>query len=131
MIVEPIMMNAGIITPDPGYLAGLAGLLHAHGALLTFDEVKTGLTAGPSGATGVVGVTPDILCLAKAIGGGVASACGGRVGRGHGPRGRGRVRDGGDLQREPPGHGGHPGHAHPTWPRPTPTDASTASGTGP
>jgi glutamate-1-semialdehyde 2,1-aminomutase len=74
MIIEPIMMNAGIITPDPGYLAGVKDLLHAHGALLTFDEVKTGLTAGPSGATGVVGVTPDIICLAKAIGGGVASA---------------------------------------------------------
>jgi glutamate-1-semialdehyde 2,1-aminomutase len=74
MILEPIMMNAGIITPEPGYLAGLADLLHAHGALLTFDEVKTGLTAGPSGAIGVTGVTPDIVCLAKAIGGGIASA---------------------------------------------------------
>jgi glutamate-1-semialdehyde 2,1-aminomutase len=74
MIVEPIMMNAGIIPPEPGYLAGAKDLLHAHGALLAFDEVKTGLTAGPSGATGIVGVTPDIVCLAKAIGGGVASA---------------------------------------------------------
>jgi glutamate-1-semialdehyde 2,1-aminomutase len=42
--------------------------------LLTFDEVKTGLTAGPGGATGLSGVTPDIICLAKAIGGGVAVA---------------------------------------------------------
>ncbi|HUZ20522.1 MAG TPA: aspartate aminotransferase family protein [Acidimicrobiales bacterium] len=74
MIVEPIMMNAGIVLPDAGYLAGLKALLHAEGALLTFDEVKTGLTAGPRGATGVVGVTPDIVCLAKAIGGGIASA---------------------------------------------------------
>jgi glutamate-1-semialdehyde 2,1-aminomutase len=74
MILEPIMMNAGIITPEPGYLAGLKDLLHAHGALLTFDEVKTGLTAGPAGATGVTGVTPDVICLAKAIGGGVAVA---------------------------------------------------------
>ncbi|MFZ0044319.1 MAG: aspartate aminotransferase family protein [Streptosporangiaceae bacterium] len=74
MILEPIMMNAGIIKPEPGYLAGLKELLHAHGALLTFDEVKTGLTAGPGGATGVTGVTPDIICLAKAIGGGVAVA---------------------------------------------------------
>ena len=73
MILEPIMMNAGIITPDPGYLSGLAELLHAHGALLAFDEVKTGLTAGPAGATGLVGVTPDLICLAKAIGGGIAS----------------------------------------------------------
>jgi glutamate-1-semialdehyde 2,1-aminomutase len=79
MIVEPIMMNAGIIHPDPGYLAGLKELLHAHGALLTFDEVKTGLTTGPSGATGIYGVTPDMVALAKAIGGGVSiAAIGGR-----------------------------------------------------
>jgi glutamate-1-semialdehyde 2,1-aminomutase len=74
MIIEPVMMNAGIIHPEPGYLAALADLLHAHGALLTFDEVKTGLTAGPGGATGLTGVQPDIVCLAKAIGGGVAIA---------------------------------------------------------
>ncbi len=74
MIVEPIMMNAGIIVPEPGYLAGLKELLHSRDALLIFDEVKTGLTAGPGGATAVVGVTPDVICLAKAIGGGVAVA---------------------------------------------------------
>ncbi len=74
MILEPIMMNAGIILPDPGYLAGLKDLLHAHDALLAFDEVKTGLTAGPGGATGLTGVTPDIICLAKAIGGGISVA---------------------------------------------------------
>jgi glutamate-1-semialdehyde 2,1-aminomutase len=74
MIVEPIMMNAGIILPEPGYLAGLKDLLHSRGVLLAFDEVKTGLTAGPGGATRLSGVTPDIICLAKAIGGGVAVA---------------------------------------------------------
>jgi glutamate-1-semialdehyde 2,1-aminomutase len=74
MIIEPIMMNAGIIHPEPGYLASLKDLLHAHGALLTFDEVKTGLTAGPGGATGLTGVVPDITCLAKSIGGGIAVA---------------------------------------------------------
>jgi glutamate-1-semialdehyde 2,1-aminomutase len=74
MIIEPIMMNAGIILPEPGYLAGLKELLHSRGALLTFDEVKTGLTAGPGGASGLTGVTPDIVCLAKAIGGGVSVA---------------------------------------------------------
>ena len=78
MILEPIMMNAGIITPGPGYLEGLRDLLHSHGAYLVFDEVKTGLTAGPGGATGLTGVTPDLITLAKAIGGGVAvSAVGG------------------------------------------------------
>ncbi len=74
MIIEPVMMNAGIIEPEPGYLAGLKDLLHSRGALLTFDEVKTGLTAGPGGATALTGVTPDIITLAKAIGGGVAIA---------------------------------------------------------
>ena len=49
MILEPVMMNAGIIPPDDGYLAGLKDLLHAEGAYLTFDEVKTGFTAGPGG----------------------------------------------------------------------------------
>lgn len=73
MILEPYMMNAGIIAPDEGYLASLKELLHRHGALLTFDEVKTGLTAGPAGATGRTGVTPDLVCLAKAIGGGIVS----------------------------------------------------------
>jgi glutamate-1-semialdehyde 2,1-aminomutase len=74
MIVEPIMMNAGIIRPEPGYLAALKELLHSRGALLTFDEVKTGLTSGPAGVTGLSGVVPDIICLAKALGGGVAVA---------------------------------------------------------
>jgi glutamate-1-semialdehyde 2,1-aminomutase len=78
MIVEPIMMNAGIIPPEPGYLAALRDVLHAHGALLTFDEVKTGLTVSAGGATAVYGVTPDIVCVAKALGGGVpVSALGG------------------------------------------------------
>ncbi len=74
MIVEPIMMNAGIIPPLPGYLAGLRDLLHSRGAVLTFDEVKTGLTVGPGGVTAASGVTPDLVCLAKSLGGGVAVA---------------------------------------------------------
>jgi glutamate-1-semialdehyde 2,1-aminomutase len=74
MIVEPIMMNAGIILPDPGYLEGIRELTRRHGAILTFDEVKTGLTVGPGGATRLLGVTPDIVCLAKAIAGGLPGA---------------------------------------------------------
>jgi glutamate-1-semialdehyde 2,1-aminomutase len=78
MIIEPIMMNAGIIKPESGYLQGLKELLHQHDALLCFDEVKTGLTVGPGGATSALGVTPDIICLAKALGGGlVIGAVGG------------------------------------------------------
>jgi glutamate-1-semialdehyde 2,1-aminomutase len=80
MIIEPIMMNAGIIPPEPGYLAGLADLLHSRGALLTFDEVKTGLTVGPGGVTQLSGVQPDLVCLAKSLGGGVAVAAIGGTG---------------------------------------------------
>ena len=70
MIVEPAMMNCGVILPDPGYLQGLKDLLHKHGAYLAFDEVKTGATIAFGGAIEAFGVTPDIVCLAKAIGGG-------------------------------------------------------------
>ena len=74
MIVEPVMMNAGIIPPDAGYLAAIRELVHAAGALLIFDEVKTGFTTGPGGVTALWGVVPDIVCLAKALGGGIAVA---------------------------------------------------------
>jgi glutamate-1-semialdehyde 2,1-aminomutase len=71
MIIEPVMMNAGIIPPAPGYLEGVRRITREHGALLSFDEVKTGLTIHAGGATKAFGVTPDIVCLAKALGGGV------------------------------------------------------------
>jgi glutamate-1-semialdehyde 2,1-aminomutase len=74
MILEPVMMNAGIIKPEPGYLAGLKELLHRHQALLTFDEVKTGLTVGPGGVTRSENVQPDLITLAKSLGGGVSVA---------------------------------------------------------
>jgi glutamate-1-semialdehyde 2,1-aminomutase len=74
MIVEPIMMNAGIIQPEPGYLADLREVLHRYGALLTFDEVKTGFTTGPGGVTRLSGVVPDLVCLAKSLGGGLPTA---------------------------------------------------------
>lgn len=71
VILEPMMMNAGIINPNPGYLEGLRRITRQHGALLTFDEVKTGLVVHQGGATGLFQVKPDIVCLAKALGGGV------------------------------------------------------------
>jgi glutamate-1-semialdehyde 2,1-aminomutase len=81
MILEPIMMNAGIIYPDDGYLQALGDLLHSHGALLTFDEVKTGFTVGPGGASGMLGATSDLVCVAKAMGGGLSTSAigGGKV----------------------------------------------------
>ncbi|MEP6641054.1 MAG: aspartate aminotransferase family protein, partial [Gaiellales bacterium] len=71
MIVEPAMMNAGFVLPEDGYLAGVKELLHAEGALLTFDEVKTGATIAYGGAVERFGVTPDVICLAKSVGGGL------------------------------------------------------------
>jgi len=80
VIVEPAMMNIGIVFPDPGYLEGVLEMAHRHGALLIFDEVKTGVTLAPGGATQLFGVVPDLVCLAKAIGGGLpCGAVGGRA----------------------------------------------------
>src|SRR2546430_8574327 len=74
------MMNIGIVLPEDGYLAGLRDLAHRHGALLIFDEVKTGITIAAGGATERFGVTPDLVALAKAIGGGLpCGAVGGRA----------------------------------------------------
>jgi glutamate-1-semialdehyde 2,1-aminomutase len=79
VIVEPAMMNVGIVLPDPGYLDQVKDVAHRHGALLIFDEVKTGVTIAPGGATDRFGVTPDLIALAKAIGGGLpCGALGGR-----------------------------------------------------
>ncbi len=71
MILEPIMMNIGMIPPPDGYLSDLKTLLHKHGAWLTFDEVKTGFGVAPGGATELLGVSPDLLCTAKAMAGGL------------------------------------------------------------
>jgi glutamate-1-semialdehyde 2,1-aminomutase len=71
MILEPIMMNAGVIPPDEGYLEGVREVVHDHRALLAYDEVKCGVTTAYGGATEYLGVRPDIVCLAKAMGGGV------------------------------------------------------------
>ncbi len=70
-IVEPALENIGICLPDPGYLAAAREITRRYGTLLIFDEVKTGITAGWGGATGYFGVQPDLVCLAKSIGGGL------------------------------------------------------------
>ncbi len=71
IIVEPAMMNIGMVLPQAGYLQGLKEIAHRHQALLIFDEVKTGVTLSSGGATETFSVVPDIVCLAKAIGGGL------------------------------------------------------------
>ncbi|HEX9260045.1 MAG TPA: aminotransferase class III-fold pyridoxal phosphate-dependent enzyme, partial [Acidimicrobiales bacterium] len=79
-IVEPAMENIGICLPDDGYLDAVREITQRHGTLLIFDEVKTGITAGWGGATGHFGVQPDLVCLAKSIGGGYpVGAFGGRA----------------------------------------------------
>jgi glutamate-1-semialdehyde 2,1-aminomutase len=69
-IVEPVMENIGICLPEPGYLEAVREITERHGTLLIFDEVKTGITAGYGGATTQLGVRPDLITLAKSIGGG-------------------------------------------------------------
>ena len=71
LIMEPVMMNIGIVLPKPGYLERVRELCTKHGVVLIFDEVKTGATIAAGGATEMFGVQPDLICLAKAIGGGV------------------------------------------------------------
>jgi glutamate-1-semialdehyde 2,1-aminomutase len=71
MIMEPAMMNIGVVLPQPGYLERVRELTREHGVLLIFDEVKTGLTIAPGGGTEYFGVLPDMVCLAKSLGGGL------------------------------------------------------------
>ena len=73
-ILEPVLENLGIVLPDAGYLEGVRELCDEYNVILIFDEVKTGLTAGPQGAAQKLGVKPDLICLAKSIGGGVPIA---------------------------------------------------------
>ncbi len=70
-IVEPVMENIGICMPQAGYLEDVRRITREHGTMLIFDEVKTGITAGWGGATGALNVVPDLVCLAKSIGGGL------------------------------------------------------------
>ena len=70
IILEPIMMNVGLCMPQKGFLEGLREMCTREGALLIFDEVKTGAKLGWGGASEYFGVKPDVICLAKSIGGG-------------------------------------------------------------
>jgi glutamate-1-semialdehyde 2,1-aminomutase len=77
VILEPAMMNINIVPPVPGYLERVRELATERGIVLIFDEVKTGAAVAAGGATELFGVTPDVVCLAKAICGGLP---GGAVG---------------------------------------------------
>ncbi|HXV57760.1 MAG TPA: aspartate aminotransferase family protein [Gaiellaceae bacterium] len=78
VIMEAAMMNLGVVLPEPGYLEAVRELTRRHGIVLIFDEVKTGLCIAAGGATERFGVTPDLVTLAKTLGGGLpAGAIGG------------------------------------------------------
>jgi len=80
LVMEPVMENLGILLPDAGYLAAVRAACDEFGVVLIFDEVKTGLTAGYAGAAQRLGVKPDLITLAKSIGGGLPlAAFGGRA----------------------------------------------------
>jgi glutamate-1-semialdehyde 2,1-aminomutase len=79
VIVEPIAANIGFVLPAEGFLAGLQSLCRANGAIFILDEVMTGFRASLGGAHGRYGVTPDLVCLGKIVGGGMpVGAYGGR-----------------------------------------------------
>ena len=80
VILEPVVGNAGFITPEPGFLEGLRELTREHGALLVFDEVMTGFRISYGGAQARFGITPDLTTMGKVIGGGLpVGAYGGRA----------------------------------------------------
>ncbi|MEO0563079.1 MAG: glutamate-1-semialdehyde 2,1-aminomutase [Chloroflexota bacterium] len=71
VIAEPIAANMGFVLPDEGYHQGLIDLAHEYGALMILDEVMTGFRVSVGGAQEAFGITPDITCLGKVIGGGL------------------------------------------------------------
>jgi glutamate-1-semialdehyde 2,1-aminomutase len=80
LVMEPVMMNIGIVLPQPGYLEAVRDLCTRYGVVLIFDEVKSGATIAPGGAIERFGVQPDLACFAKAIGGGTTiGAFGGKA----------------------------------------------------
>ena len=80
IIVEPVAGNMGVVPPEPGFLEGLREITQEAGAVLIFDEVMTGFRVALGGAQERYGVTPDLTCLGKIVGGGLpVGAYGGRA----------------------------------------------------
>lgn len=79
VIIEPVAGNMGCVPPDPAWLQGLRTLCSEHSSLLVFDEVMTGFRVARGGAQALYGITPDLTCLGKIVGGGLPlGAYGGR-----------------------------------------------------
>jgi glutamate-1-semialdehyde 2,1-aminomutase len=73
LIMEAAMMNLGVVLPEPGYLEAVREITRRHGIVWIVDEVKTGLAVAPGGATERYGLAPDLVTLAKTLGGGLPS----------------------------------------------------------
>jgi glutamate-1-semialdehyde 2,1-aminomutase len=73
LIMEAALMNLGVVLPEPGYLEAVREITRKHGMVWIVDEVKTGLCVAPGGATELFGLSPDMVTLAKALGGGLPS----------------------------------------------------------
>lgn len=71
VIVEPVAGNMGVVPPQPGFLEGLRQITAQAGTVLIFDEVMTGFRVAYGGAQALYGITPDLTCLGKVIGGGL------------------------------------------------------------
>lgn len=71
VIIEPVAGSMGVIPPEPGFLQGVRDLCTKYGALLIFDEVLTGFRVALGGAQALYGITPDLTCFGKALGGGM------------------------------------------------------------
>ena len=80
LIMEPAMMNLGVVLPEPGFLEGVRAITKKHGIVLIFDEVKTGICTARGGAVERWGIVPDMITLGKAVAGGTpCGAIGGRA----------------------------------------------------
>lgn len=71
VIIEPVVGNIGCVLPRPGFLEGIRDITKKYGIVLIFDEVMTGFRVSPGGAQACYGITPDMTCLGKVIGGGL------------------------------------------------------------
>ena len=122
IIVEPVCGNMGTVAPAPGYLEALREITRASGTVLIFDEVMTGFRLALGGAQELYGVTPDMTCLGKILGGGLpAAGYGGRADIMATVAPDGPVYQAGTLSGNPLAMAAGSGRSSTSWPRPGPT----------
>ena len=106
VIMEAAMMNLGVVLPEPGYLEAVRDITQRHGIVLIFDEVKTGLCIAAGGAVERFGVVPDMVTMAKSLGGGLPTGAIGGTEEVMEVVEDGRVYQVGTYNGNPLGHGG-------------------------